>query len=84
MTPAPRAHPMAHLLPIEARERKLPVVPSVEDVRRLLDTPATDTVRGPRDQAMPSLLYGTGIRAGECGGLREEEVDLDERTIRAK
>jgi site-specific recombinase XerD len=28
------------------------------------------------------LLYGTGIRASECAHLREEDVDLDDGTVR--
>jgi site-specific recombinase XerD len=47
-----------------------------------LAVPRTDTVLGLRDRAMLTLLYATGIRAGECAGLIEEWVDLDERTIR--
>jgi integrase/recombinase XerD len=78
----PRANPMAHFPRIKASPRKLPVVLSDEEVRLLLDTPARDTILGLRDRALLTLLYGTGIRASECAHLREEDVDLNERTIR--
>jgi len=78
----PRANPMAHFPRMKAKPRKLPVVLSEQEMQRLLDKPPRDTVLGLRDRALLALLYGTGIRASECVGLREEDVDLDERTIR--
>jgi len=35
-----------------------------------------------RDHALIALVYGTGIRASECSGMNEEDVDLDGKTIR--
>ena len=55
---------------------------SEEEVRGLLATPRTDTVMGLRDRALLVLLYATGIRASECAGLVEENVDLVEGVIR--
>jgi site-specific recombinase XerD len=78
----PRANPMAHFPRLKARARKLPTVLSEEEVRRLLDAPARDTIVGLRDRAMLALLYGTGIRASECAGLLEEDTDLCDATIR--
>lgn len=39
------------------------------------------TVLGLRDRAVLTILYGTGIRASECAGLREADIDWEERTI---
>ena len=78
----PRANPLAHFPRLRAQPRKLPTVLSAEEVQRLLDQPARDTVLGLRDRALLTLLYGTGIRASECAGLREEDVDLNDATIR--
>ncbi len=80
----PSDNPLAHFPRIKATPRKLPVVLSIEEVERLLETPPTDTVLGLRDRAILVLLYGTGIRASECSGLREEDVDLDQRVIRVR
>ena len=49
---------------------------------RLVAEPRTDTEMGIRDRAIIILLYATGIRASECAGLKEKDVDLDGRTVR--
>ena len=77
-------NPMAHFPKIKPVARKLPVVLSKEQVRKLLDAPPTHTIIGLRDRAILTLLYGTGIRASECAGLCEQDVDFDERTIRVQ
>jgi integrase/recombinase XerD len=76
------ANPMAHFPKIKAAPTKLPVFLSEEEVERLLAEPATDTVLGLRDRAVLTLLYGTGIRASECAGLTEGDVDLRSNTVR--
>jgi integrase/recombinase XerD len=47
-----------------------------------LASPRTDTVMGLRDRALLTLLYATGIRATECAGLTEADVDLGDQTIK--
>lgn len=76
------ANPLVGFPSIKAVPRKLPVILSSEQVRRLLAEPKPDTVIGLRDRAMLALLYGTGIRASECAGLRSNQVDLNQLTIR--
>jgi integrase/recombinase XerD len=78
----PRQNPMAHFPKIKAAARKLPTTLSREEVSALLDQPESDTVIGLRDRALLTLLYGTGIRASECSGLREQDIHWEERTIR--
>lgn len=78
---APDANPLAHFPKVKATPRKLPVTLSEEEVARLLDAPDDETVLGLRDRALLALLYGTGIRASECAGLCEQDLDLKERTI---
>jgi integrase/recombinase XerD len=75
-------NPMAHFPRIKAAPSKLPVFLSEEETRTLLAQPGQDTVLGIRDRALLALLYGTGIRASECSGLKEEDVDLKDNTIR--
>jgi len=57
------------------RPRKLPVVLSREEVRRLLDS-VEDVSRLPT-----ALLYGGGMRLMEALRLRVKDIDLDRRQI---
>lgn len=78
----PRQNPMANFPKIKGAPRKLPSTLSREEVGMLLDHPDSDSVLGIRDRALLTLLYGTGIRASECAGLREKDIDWQEKTIR--
>lgn len=80
----PRDNPMAHFPKMKKPSRKLPEVLSEEEVPQLLQQPSGDTIIGLRDRALLSLLYGTGIRASECSGLNEQDVDLERRTVRVR
>lgn len=77
----PGRNPLAHFPKVKAPSRKLPVVLDERELRPLLAAPEADTVLGLRDRALLQLLYGTGIRASECAGLRESDVDLAQRTV---
>lgn len=78
----PAANPLAHFPKMKGAPRKLPVFLSEDEVRNLLAVPRNDTVMGLRDRALLTLLYATGIRASECAGVRECNVDLSCKTIR--
>lgn len=58
-----------------ARPKRLPVVLSQEEVRRVIDK-----LQGV-DRVVVSLLYGSGLRIFECVSLRVKDVDLDRREI---
>jgi integrase/recombinase XerD len=77
----PRANPLAYFPTLKAPPRKLPVTLSEGEVGRLLVAPAANSIMGFRDRALLTLLYGTGIRASECAGLREIDVDLAQAQI---
>jgi len=77
----PRDNPLVGFPTIKAAPRKLPVILDTEEVGRLLATPSATTVIGVRDRALLALFYGTGIRASECAGLREGQVDLRALTV---
>jgi integrase/recombinase XerD len=77
----PRANPLAGFPSIKAVPRKLPTVLSIEETEKLLAQPRSDTVLGLRDRAILALLYGTGIRASECAGLRQRDVDVHGLTV---
>jgi site-specific recombinase XerD len=78
----PDKNPMAHFPTIKSVPVKLPVFLSEEEVRNLLAQPRTTTVLGLRDRALLTLLYGTGVRASEVASMKEQDVDLQENTVR--
>lgn len=53
------------------RRKSLPVVLSVDEVNRVLDQ-----LVGTR-RLMVELLYGSGLRVGECVGIRVQQLDLE-------
>jgi integrase/recombinase XerD len=64
------------------RVRRLPrVVLSERDAERLVTMPWPSTALGKRDRAILELLYGTGIRVGECERLDLTDLDLEARTL---
>jgi site-specific recombinase XerD len=72
----PRLDPSRSLPKLKAPLVKVVDVLEAEEVTQLVNMPADDTVLGVRDRAILALLYGTGIRASECEGLKNKDVDL--------
>lgn len=66
--------------------RTLPQVLKQQQAAKLLDLAATaaddESAERIRDLAILELLYGTGIRVGECAGLDLTDLDLRGQTIR--
>ncbi len=77
----PRDNPMANFPKVKAARRKLPQILNEEEVKHLIEQPKIDTVLGLRDRAIMTILYGTGIRASECAGLTEQDIDWQEKAI---
>lgn len=61
--------------PVTRPLRKLVDVPSVEQVRRLLEAPTLDTPEGLRDSLIYEFFYTLGLRAKECLRLDLEHID---------
>jgi integrase/recombinase XerD len=57
------------------KPERLPRALSGEDARRLMAAPPHWGAVGPRDRAILEVLYGTGIRLGECVRLDLQDVD---------
>ena len=57
--------------------RKLPVVLSPEEVARLIEAAGT-----PKYQAILSVAYGSGLRAGEVVALKVGDIDSTRMTLR--
>lgn len=68
----------ARWVPSPRAQKKLPRLLSVHELELLLSAESLD-VRG---RALLELLYGTGLRVGECMGLEMEHVDLRAKWIR--
>lgn len=61
---------------------KLPDVLSVDETKRLLDTPDPQTHRGARDAAMLEILYAAGLRVSELIKLKLQDVNLEAGYVR--
>ena len=73
------ANPASELSNFRA-QKKLPRVPSYEEILRLLAA-VDSSVKGLRDRAWMELLYGSGLRLGELLGLNVTDLCLDEDLI---
>jgi integrase/recombinase XerD len=61
---------------------RLPTVLSPAAVKRLVDSPTSETRLGRRDRAALETLYATGCRVSEVAGLRPVDLDLTSGTAR--
>jgi site-specific recombinase XerD len=66
-------------------ERSLDLI-SENELKRLMDSPKTDSLQGKRDRAILELLFSTGLRVSELCSLSIDDVDLtrDEFSVRGK
>ncbi len=71
-----RDSPMARMRPPAVPDEPPPVL-RAEELERLLATCAGTSFEDRRDTAIIRLLASTGMRRGECVGLRVEDVDFD-------
>jgi integrase/recombinase XerD len=51
------------------------------EARRLMNAPSRSRVLGKRDRAILEVLYGTGLRRGECLRLDVTDVDLGQELL---
>jgi integrase/recombinase XerC len=62
--------------------KKLPRVPSIEEMNNVLDGPMPEVAAFPeRDRIMLELLYGCGIRNSELIGINVEDIRLSDEAI---
>jgi len=64
------------------KEQPLPTHLPVDDMFRLLETPASDTPSGIRDRAILEVLYSCGLRVSELVGLSWEDIDANLEVVR--
>jgi integrase/recombinase XerC len=77
-------HNPARLVSSPRKEKRLPRVPAIDDVIKLIETPDTETVLGKRDRAMLELLYSSGLRVSELAGLNIPDLDLEHQSARIR
>ena len=70
-----QANPLATIR-TPKQDKRLPKFLEEEDVRKLLETPDTNTLLGCRDRAMLETMYSTGIRVSELVDLNVADVDF--------
>lgn len=78
----PNQDPCVRLPQLRKPQEKVGDILSIEEIERLAKAPDSSTVLGLRDRAIILLLCTTGIRASECAGVRECDVDLENRMVR--
>jgi len=62
--------------------RKLPRVPTIEEMNSVLDGEMPETAAFPeRDRLMLEMLYGCGIRNSELTGINLEDIGMSAETI---
>lgn len=61
------------------RSKKLPIVLSREEIRKIIES-----IRNPKHKLIISLAYGAGLRISEVVNLKVKDVNLEELTIHLK
>lgn len=67
---------VAKLISLPKQGERLPFVLKPEDVIKLIEGIASDTLREKRMRGIVELLYSTGIRVSELAALTHEKVDF--------
>jgi integrase/recombinase XerC len=63
-------------------DRRLPAFLSVEEAKRLVESPDLSQPQGQRDRALLELLYASGMRISELVNMNVEQVNLNTNEIR--
>jgi integrase/recombinase XerC len=72
----------AELISSPRLARKLPAFLAEDETAAIMDMPDGTTLKAIRDRAILELLYATGLRVSELVGLNEDEVDMQQETVR--
>lgn len=65
-----------------ARRKKLPDILTDEEAKRLIDIPNKRYYTGLRNKAMVTLMLNTGLRVSEVVNLKNNQVDLNSRSLK--
>ncbi len=65
-------------------DEKIPLTLSYEQVKELIEKPATDTYLGFRDRTIMELFYSSGLRVSELVGLNRSDFNPENLLIRLR
>lgn len=71
----------AAALELPKEERRLPIVLTPSEAKRILERVRGGSPQELRDRAILELFYATGIRVGELTALKPYDVDTEERRL---
>jgi len=63
-------------------DKRLPAFLTVEEAKRLVESPDLSKPQGQRDRALLELLYASGLRVSELVNINMEQVNLSTNEIR--
>lgn len=63
-------------------DKRLPVFLTVEEAKRLVESPDLSTPQGQRDRALMELLYASGLRVSELVNINIDQINLSMNEIR--
>jgi integrase/recombinase XerC len=63
-------------------DKRLPVFLTIEEAKRLVESPDLSQPQGQRDRALLELLYAAGLRVSELVNINMEQVNLATNEIR--
>ena len=72
----------AELISSPRLPKKLPACLGEEEAATIVELPQGDTIKAVRDRAILDLLYARGLRVSELVGLNEDEIDMQQETVR--
>jgi integrase/recombinase XerC len=76
-----KANP-AELISSPRLPKKLPAYLGEEEASLLVEIPQGNSLKALRDRAILELLYASGLRVSELVGLNEDEIDMQQETVR--
>lgn len=71
-------------LAMPRRGNRMVIVPTEEEMARLLAQPDTASPIGIRDRALMEIAYGCGLRRSELAGLSVQDPDPEQATLRVR
>jgi integrase/recombinase XerC len=76
-----KANP-AELISSPRLAKKLPTFLGEEETASVMEMPQGNGLQALRDRAILELLYASGLRVSELAGLNEDEIDMQQETLR--
>lgn len=66
----------------ERVEKKKPLVLTIDEINKIMNSTNMGTEKGIRDKALLELMYATGMKVSELIGLAVDDVDLESSFVR--